>query len=262
MKLNVVLRTCDKVSVSDGRIVPKKECVIRCLKSLVSSLENSREPHTLHIIDDRSSEETRTQIKEIAKNASIVFLSDRDDGKLNNKQKSRYSLNLALQYIETIPENELVYLIEDDYLHYTDGIYRMMKSYRYFTEYILDVFVGIFPQDFTELYPHRQNKFNETYVKPCYVFPGPDTYFRTTWFTHESFMIQVKLFLKYKEHFQKLLNIGSIDGEWEGSTISKVWEQSDVCMLMPMIKPFAIHVSKIEDIPFYNEDFYSLWEKY
>lgn len=262
MMLNVVIRTCDKVSVSDGRIFPKDECVLRCVKSLIKSLENYGGDYTLHIIDDRSTEKTREHIKKLNKKASIIFLPDRDDSQLNNKQKSRYSLNVALDYIENLPSNELVYLVEDDYLHYDDGIERMMISYEYFSEYLPKTNVGIFPQDFTELYHHPQNKFNETYVTSCLVLPGPDTYFRTTWFTHESFLIPVSVFLKYKKYFQKLLQIGSVDGEWEGSTISNVWLQQDVCMLMPMMKPFAIHVSKKEDIPFYNYDFYDLWENY
>lgn len=262
MMLNVVMRTCDKVSVSDGRIFPKNECVLKCLNSLVTSLENCNRDYTLHIIDDRSTEETKSEIQRIAKKSSIVMLPDRDESDLNNKQKSRYSLNVALNYIETLPIDELVYLVEDDYLHYPNGIERMLISYEYFDRYIGDQFVGIFPQDFTELYLHPQNRFNKTYVTPCFVIPGPDAYFRTTWFTQESFLIPVELFMKYKTHFRRLLNIGSIDGEWEGSTISNVWTQKDVCMLMPMMKPFAIHVSRKEDIPFYNTDFDELWNNH
>lgn len=257
--LNVVMRTCDKVSVSDGRIFPKNECVLKCLNSLVTSLNNYNQDYTLHIIDDRSTEETRNRIQRIAKDASIVLLPERDDSNLNNKQKSRFSLNVAMNYIETLPIDELVYLVEDDYLHYPNGIERMIASHNYFKSFIAENFVGIFPQDFTELYPHPQNRFNKTYVTPCFVIPGPDAYFRTTWFTHESFLIPVELFIKYKTHFRRLLDIGSIDGEWEGSTISNVWSKEDVCMLMPMMKPFAIHVSKREDIPFYNTDFDELW---
>lgn len=260
-KLHIVLRTCDKVSLASDRIVPKNECVLRCLKSLITSLETFiKLPHTLHIIDDRSTEETIQKIKEIAPNAKHTFLGDRDESGLNNKQKSRYSVKIAYDYIYTLPETDLVYIVEDDYLHYPNSITEMIESYEYFTNYVVGKSIGIFPQDFTELYPHRQNKFNDTYVKPCIVLPGPDRYYRTTWFTHETFMVPMKVVLKYKKHFERLLDIGSNEGDWEGSTISNVWEKPDVMMLMPIMKTHCIHVSKKEDIPFFNKDFETLWE--
>lgn len=260
-KLHIVLRTCDKVSLASDRIVPKDECVLRCLKSLVTALQSfTKLQYTLHIIDDRSTNETIENLQKIAPDAKYTLLSERDETNLNNKQKSRYSVKVAYDYIYTLPETDLVYIVEDDYLHYPDSITKMIEAYEYFTKYIAEIDIGIFPQDFTELYPHSQNKFNDTYVKPCIVLPGPDRYYRTTWFTHESFMIPVKVIFKYKKYFERLLDIGSNDRDWEGSTISNVWEKPDVMMLMPIMKTHCIHVSKKEDIPFFNNDFETLWE--
>lgn len=261
MKLNVIIRTCDKVSLATHRIVEKNECVIRCFKSLVSSLSQFKKlPISLTVIDDRSTIETRSKLQNIAPNANFIWLDDRDETGLNNKQKSRYSLNVAYKQIYQLPENELLYIVEDDYLHYPDSIEKMIEAYEYFSEYIPDKKIGIFPQDFTELYPHPQNKFNDTYVKPCYVIPGPDRYFRSTWFTHESFFVPVSIIKKYKQYFDMLLKIGDNEVDWEGNTISRVWESPDVLMLMPL-KTLAIHVSKKEDIPFYNTDFEYLWDQ-
>lgn len=261
MKLHVVLRTCDKVSLASDRIVSKDECVVRCLKSLVNSLQNfNKLEYTLHIIDDRSTNDTITKIQNIAPNAKFTFLGERDETGLNNKQKSRYSVKVAYDYIYSLPETDLVYIVEDDYLHYPDSITKMIESYEYFSSYIPHSKIGIFPQDFTELYPHPQNKFNDTYVKPCIVIPGLDRYYRTTWYTHESFLIPMSVIYKYKEHFDNLLTIGDNEAYWEGNTISNVWESSDVMMLMPIMKPHCIHVSKKEDLPFFNNDFEMLWK--
>lgn len=257
-KLHIVLRTCDRVSLQSDRIVPKNECILRCLKSLVTSLESLPIPYELNIIDDRSSQETIARIIDIAPRANYTFLKDRDETGLNGKQKSRYSVRVAYDYIYTLPENDLVYIVEDDYLHYPDSLSRMIESYQYFTQYITKS-IGIFPQDFNQLYPHPSNPFNQTYVKPCIVIPGPDRYYRTTWFTHESFMVPVSVILKYRNHFERLLDIGNNDTDWEGSTISEVWEKDDVLMLMPM-RAHCIHVSAKRDIPFYNNDFEILWE--
>jgi hypothetical protein len=136
----------------------------------------------------------------------------------------------------------------------------MIESWYYFTQISGGKNVGIFPQDFPELYYHPKNQHNETYVRPCLVMPGPDRYYRTTWYTHESFFITLRAIYKYKEHFDNLLAIGSVDGAWEGNTISNVWSQDDVLMLMP-IGTLAIHVSEIKDIPFFNNDLETLWEQ-
>ena len=259
--LHVVMRTCDKVSLTSNRIVPKDECIFRCLNSLVKSLENLTSiPYTLHIIDDRSSLETRNKIKEIAPNATFEFLEDRDDSHLDPRQKSRYSVQKMYEYIYTLPELDLVYVVEDDYLHYTTSIESMIQAWYYFTQVSGGKNVGIFPQDFPELYYHPQHLHNDTYVRTCLVMPGPDRYYRTTWYTHESFFITLRAIYKYREHFDNLLVIGSVDGAWEGNTISNVWAQEDVLMLMPL-KTLAIHVSEPKDIPFFNTDFETLWEQ-
>jgi hypothetical protein len=261
MKLHVVLRTCDTVSLQSSRIVPKDECIFRCLNSLVTSLNNLKGmEYTLHIIDDRSTVNTVNTIRNIAPNAMLTLLSERDDSHLNNKQKSRYSLRKSLDYIYGLPETDLVYLVEDDYLHYSNSIEKLIEAYNYFTSYLPNVNVGIFTQDFPELYAHPRNLHNETYFRQCYVFPGPDRYYRTTWYTHESFMVPLSIIHRYKEHFESLMTIGNDPAFWEGNTISNVWTKPDVTMLMPM-RTLAIHVSKIEDIPFFNNDFEMLWEQ-
>lgn len=258
-KLHVVVRTCDNNSLVNNRIVPKNECIFRCLKSLVDSLANQNAiEYTLHIIDDRSSEETLNKIKTIAHNAIITSLPERDDSSLNGKQKSRHSVKVAYEYIHTLPDDDLVYIVEDDYLHYPETIQVMIDAWSYFNEFFGGISVGIFPQDFPQLYPHPRNPHNETYVKPCFVIPGPDRYYRTTWYTHESFMVPVSVIKKYKENFDSLLTIGNDPALWEGNTISTVWAQDDVKMLMPM-RALAIHVSSEDDIPFFNNDFGVLW---
>ena len=113
---------------------------------------------------------------------------------------------------------------------------------------------------FNQLYYHPQNPFNDTYVYPCIVVPGPDRYYRNTWFTHESFLIPVCLFKEYKEQFYTLLDIGTMEGYWEGNTISKVWQKPNVRMMMPM-KTLAIHLGEAKDISFYVHDLEELWEQ-
>lgn len=257
--INVVLRTCDRVSLASDRIFPKKECIVRCLNSLVKSLEYSKEQYKLHIIDDNSSEELKEILVKVAPQATFNFLPPRDEEHLNNKQKSRYSVGVAYDLIQTFDEQDLVYIVEDDYLHYEDSIKNMVEAWNHFNLFDPLMDIGIFPQDFNQMYLHPDNQFNHAYVTPCIVLPGPDRYYRTTWFTHESFMVQTKLINKYKSDFDKLMNIGTVDGAWEGSSLSNVWKKEDVKMLMPM-GTLAIHVSLKSDISYFVKDFDQLWE--
>lgn len=258
-KLHVVVRTCDRVSLASDRIVPKQDCILRCVNSLARSLENQNKiDYTIHIIDDNSSPETALTLQKIVPQATFNFLKPRNESHLDNREKSRYSVAIAYEYIYELPTTDLVYIVEDDYLHYPDSIEKMIEAWEWFNSFIVRS-VGIFPQDFPQLYPHPNHPFNDTYVTPCNVIPGPDRYYRSTWYTHESFMIPVNVVLKYRNYFTDLLKINRTAEYWEGNTISNVWRSPDVIMLMPM-KTLAIHVSKKEDIPFYNTDFDKLWQ--
>lgn len=261
MKLNIVLRTCDKKSIQGDRVVPKDECVITCVNSLINSISDfDLSKCNLHIIDDNSSEETRNKLKKIAINASFDFLEPRNEENLNPKQKSRHSVKVQYDYIKKLPDEDLVYLVEDDYLHYSNSIHKMIEAWEYFTLLFPRNITGIFPQDFNQMYYHPQNMFNSTYVEKCMVLPGPDRYYRTTWFTHESFMVPVSLIKKYSIEFDKLDTIGTVDGAWEGNTISNVWKKPEVLMLMPL-GTLAIHLGCHKDISFFVNDWEKLYEE-
>jgi glycosyltransferase involved in cell wall biosynthesis len=261
MKLNVVLRTCDKTSLASNRIVPKDECVKRCYKSLINSLLHYNNPFTIHVIDDDSSIETKQFLNEYYPNAiRHDMVIDPNATYENLKQKSRVSLKIALDYINQLPDDELVYLVEDDYLHYYDSIFKMIQAYDYFSHAFPLTTFGIFPQDFNQLYPFPLHQFDTTYVRNCLITPGPDRYYRTTWFTHESFLIPVSLFKKYPFEFYSLLNIGTAEGAWEGSTISNVWQKPEVKMMMPL-RTLAIHMGGPDDLSFFVNDMEYLWEQ-
>lgn len=260
MKLHIVLRTCDKTSITSNRIVDKKECVITCFNSLNKSILKANIDHHLHVIDDSSSINTRQILSSLAPRASFYYYES-TASYLNSKQQSRATVKIAYDYIKQLPDDDLVYIVEDDYLHYSDSISILLNAWKYFSKLLPNITIGIFPQDFTELYPHPNNLFNDTYVKPCMIFPGPDRYYRTTWFTHESFLVPVKLIKKYQYFFDQLLTIGTIEGAWEGNTISNVWQKNDVCMLMPM-PTLVFHLGKQTDISFFTANTWQqLWEE-
>jgi glycosyltransferase involved in cell wall biosynthesis len=218
----------------------------------------------LHIVDDNSSIDFQDILKELIQPHEFVtidFLPARDQEGLTAKKKSRYSVKVAYDYIYNLPDDDLVYIVEDDYLHFPGAIEEMIESWTYLSS-ITGLEVGIFPQDFNQLYYHPNHLYNNTYYQPCFVVPTQHRYYRTTWFTQESFMIQSKIFKKYREHFDKLLTIGDEEHNWEGNTISTVWSKPEFKMFMPM-GSLVVHMSNKMDIPFYitKDTVIKLWEE-
>jgi glycosyltransferase involved in cell wall biosynthesis len=243
--------------------VNKSECILRCLNSIITNLKNIPKK-TLHIVDDNSSIDFQEILKEIIQPydyITIDFLPARNQGGMSAKKKSRHSVQVAYDYIYKLPDDDLVYIVEDDYLHFPNAIEEMIQSWKYLSN-ITGLEVGIFPQDFNQLYYHPNNPHNDTYFRPCLVVPTEYRYYRSTWYTQESFMIQSKIFKKYKEHFDSLLIIGEEEHHWEGNTISNVWNKPEFKMFMP-IGSLVIHMSNKNDIPYYvtREDVVKIWEE-
>lgn len=260
--LNIILRTCSLSSLQSNRIFPKNDTIRACYNALIDNLIPNAH---LHIIDDNSDQDTINHICSTnSKNISVHLIKDKpQEYNKSPKLKSRYSLKIALDYIKTLNPNDLVYLVEDDYLHYPNQIQNLFNHYQYFTNFFNnEQNIAIFPQDFNQLYydPYN-NQFNETYIKPTYIFPGIDRYYQKSWFSQESFFTSVFLIHKYQKEFDSLLDIGTEPYIWEGSTISNVWQQPDVMLLMPL-KTHAIHLGALRDISYFCDDWQNLYYQY
>jgi len=250
-----------------------------------------------HIIDDRSSEYFRDSLTKICEESkqkvTFDFLGDRDTEGQNPHTQSRFSVKVAYDYIYNLPDEDFVYIVDDDHLHYPDAIKRMLYTWEYL-DYIInyvrprdeyrkklwaegvseeetsvkvmqfnertDKDVGIFPQCFVQMFPFNNNETLNFYVRPCIVLPTPTGYYQTTWYTHETFMLKAKVFKKYKETFDRLQVTGTPEAGWEGDTISELW-QKYVDMFMPL-DPYVMHMSVSRDLPFtWTKDHaIKLWE--
>lgn len=267
-KLHIITRTCDRSSIQSNRIVNKTECTLRCVNSV---LRNMRDLNNVdyHIIDDRSSDHLRKGLIDIAEvhnqyygsKTTFNFLDDRNVDGLNPHQQSRYSVKIAYDYIYNLPDEDYVYIVDDDHLHCDNAISTMVSAWEYLNGFIPGHDIGIFPQCFVQLFPYPENKYAHAYVKPCHVVPTPVGFYRTTWYTHETFMLKAKVFKKYKDIFDKLQTTGSDPAIWEGNTICEVWQKDDFMMFMPL-HPAVMHMSVSQDKPFYwsKQDVINLWE--
>ena len=294
--LHIITRTCDKASIQSKRIVNKTECALRCVNSVLKNMENIGEVD-YHIIDDRSSEYFRDSLTKICEeskhNVTFDFLGDRDTEGQNPHTQSRFSVKVAYDYIYNLPDEDFVYIVDDDHLHYPDAIPRMLHTWNYL-DYMVNVVtprntfrksllsmgksvdetdievkkfdgntdrdIGIFPQCFVQMFPYSSNPSMDFYVRPCVVLPTPTGYYQTTWYTHETFMLKAKVFKKHKETFDRLQVTGTPAAGWEGDTISDLWSSS-VRMFMPL-DPYVMHMSVSRDLPFTwrPEHALKLWE--
>jgi hypothetical protein len=294
--LHIITRTCDKASIQSKRIVNKTECALRCVNSVLKNMENLDDVD-YHIIDDRSSEYFRDSLTKICEESkqkvTFNFLGDRDTEGQNPHIQSRFSVKLAYDYIYNLPDEDFVYIVDDDHLHTPDALLVMIKAWEYL-DYMVNVVgardqyrkklwddgvsgeetdfkvlqfnerndrdIGIFPQCFVQMFPYSTNPSLDFYVRPCIVVPTPTGYYQTTWYTHETFMLKAKVFKKHKETFDRLQVTGTPAAGWEGDTISELWEKH-VRMFMPL-DPSVVHMSVSRDLPFsWTPDMLSqLWE--
>ena len=184
---------------------PKIEYSIRSINSLINSINFCKKKYpnleikTL-IIDDNSKEENLNRIKKLINNYNIKIIP-LDHKKFETKikkQKSKETFsNLAslLQSFEIGKDmgEDLIFFVEDDYLHFEPMLEEMIASYERIASQIgKDIFIC--PTDYPFLYMNNE-KTN--------ILIGNKRHWRTTKKTLCTFMTSKKLLDQYWEMFQK-----------------------------------------------------------
>ena len=252
--LDIILRTCSrKESQVHGteRIHPKEEITLRCLRSLLRSIEFAKKNFAykhikLIIVDDNSD----IEIQEKLKNNCDVFIQLKDKNITGNSA----SLHSIYDYAKTSNyEKNIIYFVEDDYLHEIVAIKEMLDFYLLakknmeFTKEIC-----IFPLDCNDRY-------KSNYLRPCFILPGETRYWRTTDSTTGTFMISKDLLLKHFEIFKMFANYGINPYVHEENTINNIW-RDDVngAICFSPIPTLAYHLQIEEHLPLYT-DYLPLW---
>ena len=177
--LHIILRSCASVkmlSQSKERIFSREkyEYSIRTLISLIKSLNNSKKIFDkiglkLTIIDHNSENEVIKKYKEVLNNAffkyEIVDLEfDKFKSKINNtnqqnksvteKQKSNMS-NIHQSLELSLNSEDLIYFVEDDYIHKNNSIEEMIFTYEKIST-LIDDELFLCPIDYPYLYNEPQ----------------------------------------------------------------------------------------------------------
>jgi len=240
MKLEIILRTCDRRNVSKfPRFISasKAELLLGCVASLINAA-NQVQGHIISykILDDNSTPETLSQLHSLFQQSkhSYEFVKLEGTG-------SHYT---ALKQFELCRDSnaDLVYSIEDDYLHCPTALKEALEEFiflqqKYPIEKPLCLFLWDQPEDY-----------DPKHLSPELIMRGKYRHWKTGWFTTNSFITSPMIFRTYWDLFETLATQYQ---EWdgtgkkedtihEGNTISKIWE-TDVMRINP-ISSLTLHM--------------------
>jgi hypothetical protein len=249
--VKVILRTCTSELIMDQnkrRIFDeeKNEYTFRTLRSLIKSINNASKKFknitfNLIVTDTNSPEEDKNEIKEILKDSLIenkfisVNLKNFEDKITPGYSKAKFS-NMANFYNSLlIAKNEdadLIYFVEDDYIHSVNTITEMIFAYEKFNT-IFSKDLILLPSD----YPYLYTKDESTKI-----YVGEKHHWRLVDESLVTFMTSKKLIEKYFNELEKM-GIEWID-PWE-KPLHKIYETNPCLSPIPSL---AVHCANVNSI--------------
>ena len=238
---------------------PKIEYSIRSIKSLINSINYCQSKYLdlkikTIILDDSSKIENLDKIKEIMKdvNGEIISLDTKKFEAKIKKQKTQQTFsNLASLYqcFEIGKEigEDLIFFIEDDYLHFETMLEEMIATYERVSSQVgKDIFMC--PADYPYLYMNNE-KTN--------ILIGNKRYWRTITKTLCTFLTSKKLLGLYWENFTK--NCEDRHDPFE-KYINEIYK-NEFCI--SPLKSLSIHLTNVNSSyglsPFIN--YKKLWDQ-
>ena len=261
--LLIILRMNTEVEIWDQKKKrlfeqPKIEYSMRSINSLIKSIKfcKNKYPHLsikTVVIDDNSKKENLDKIKDLIQNENFEIISlDHEKYKsIIKKQKSAETFsNLAslLQSFE-IGKNQgddLIFFIEDDYIHYETMLEEMISSYERIASQVKKDLI-MCPSDYPYLYMNNE-KTN--------ILIGSKRHWRTINKTLCTFMLSKDLLNKYWENLYKTC----IDRHDPFEKYINEIYLSEVCI--SPLKSLSLHLTNINSSyglsPFI--DYKKIWE--
>jgi hypothetical protein len=208
--LNIIFRFCTKVKIlnqNKERIFGKEkyEYTLRSLNSILKSIQIAKDNFKyldikITAIDAGSEEIYVEKIKDMIKNYNINFeyikleineLKDFVDQNTSEDQKSMMSNVYKSLEVGKNGNYDLLYFVEDDYVHEKDCLNEMLFTYEKFASLIKDELI-LCPTDFPYLY----NKF-----EPTQIILGNNRHWRVIEETLCTFLTSKRLLLKHWDTF-------------------------------------------------------------
>ncbi len=240
---------------------PKIEYALRCLNSLIKSIKKIKiqKPNILinfQIVDDKSTNENLKKLENLINKSKIDFKIIHHNNKEHkekisskNNQETFGNLSSLLKCFEIAKNDnsDLLYFVEDDYLHYEHSLVDMIDTYERISSQHKDEII-VCPSD----YP-----FNYMNNEKTSILIGSQQHWRTITKILCTFMISRNMFQKYIDNFEK--NCEKRHDPFE-KYINEILKKE---IAISPIKSLAIHLTNVNSSyglsPFV--DYKKLWEE-
>ena len=238
---------------------PKIEYSKRSLNSLIKSIKFLKDKYPtvnvkIIIVDDNSKDKNLLEFKDLIDNNNIELINleySKFENKISKQKNKETFANLAslLQCFEIGKEKgeDLIYFVEDDYLHFEEMLFEMISSYERIASQIKkDIFMC--PSDYPYLYMNNE-KTN--------VLIGNKRHWRTVNKTLCTFMTTKNLLEKYWDKFYK--NCLDRHDPFE-KYLNEIYLK-EICI--SPIKSLSLHLTNINSSYGLSPliDYKKLWEK-
>ena len=269
--LDIIIKTCTSVNLvtqNKKRIFEKdkSEYTFRSIKSLVKSIEFSKEIMEkinikIYVVDYNSKKEDLEKIKNIIKTININFeiinldlkkfksikTLNKNNPIIEGNMKATMASILTSFNIAKTKSDDLIYFVEDDYIHKKESIIEMLSSYEKITSEI-DKEIFLCPVD----YPYLYKKFDNSNI-----LIGNKYHWRTVRESLLTFLTSKNLINKY---WNELVLMAENEHSPFEEPLHKIYEK-ELC-LSP-IPSLAMHCTNVNSVfglsP--NINWKELWEE-
>ncbi len=257
--LSVYLRTCSKVNLwnqNKKRIFEcsKSEYSIRSLFSILKSLSYAKKSLEnvnleLIIIDDNSDKDFLEVLNSIIKKFDIkssLLNLNKNEFKNVTRDSNFASILKSYNHAKASAE-DLIYFVEDDYIHEEIAIQEMLLTYERISSQIKKEII-IFPVDYPFLY--AQNT-------PTYILLGNNKHWRKTDQSLATLLVSKEMLINYWNNFYEFATVVTDPAE---KPLHEIYEKEACFSPIPSL---ALHCTNINSIyglsP--NIDWKRIWEE-
>tara|TARA_B100000963_G_C22591191_1_gene655583 strand:- start:755 stop:1765 length:1011 start_codon:yes stop_codon:yes gene_type:complete len=256
--LDIIVKTCTNVHLvtqNKKRIFEKEkfEYTYRTINSLIKSsiyLKNKFKNINVKftIVDTNSSKLHIDKIlSKISNEGFEAKLLNVGSSKFSNDNMSSTMASIKESFLQAKNCEDLIYFVEDDYLHKVDSLSEMLFAYEKFSSIFQDE-IFILSTDYPYLYKNM--------VKTN-VLLGENTHWRTVGESLLTFLTSKKMVEKY---FSQLIDMATNKSEPFEKNLHEIYEKEKCLSPIPSL---SIHLTNVNSVfglsP--NVDFKDIWDK-
>ena len=269
--LDVIIRTCSSVNMltqNKKRIFEQEkiEYTLRSINSILRSVNYAKEFHPninvkITVIDHNSSSNNLEKIKNLLSSSSIQFnLLSLDISEFENKikkinEKNEKTIPNQISNMSNIYKSlmlskvseDLIYFVEDDYIHELDAFTEMLFAYERIASLTSNELI-ICPTDYPYLYVQAEN---------TNIYLGEKYHWRKINETLCTFLTSKQV---VEKHWDKFLSICTFEHYPFESPLHEIYKQELCISPIPSI---AIHCTNINSVyglsP--NKDWKKIWDE-